>query len=232
MVLWLSANGVLLICAYLLGSTPTGYWLGLGLQGTDIRQQGSGSTGATNVLRVLGKGPAALTLAIDILKAVAAILLVRGCYALDAIASWVPTSVNPESWLPWMVTLAGIAAIFGHSQSIWLILSTKDAELTRGGKSVASALGVLLAMAWPVGLGALGVFAIVLAISRIVSLSSMLAAIGVFAFMLLTHQPFAYCLFGVAAAVYIIFRHRANIQRLLDGTEPRLGQKLAGSADS
>ncbi|MDY6937942.1 MAG: glycerol-3-phosphate 1-O-acyltransferase PlsY [Cyanobacteriota bacterium] len=230
MVLWLSANGLLLVLAYLLGSTPTGYWLGLGLQGIDIRQQGSGSTGATNVLRTLGKGPAALTLAIDILKAVAAIVLVRGFYALDAIAPWVPMSVNLESWLPWMVTLAGIAAIFGHSQSVWLILGTQDPNLTRGGKSVASALGVLLAMAWPVGLGALGIFALVLAISRIVSLGSMLAAIGVLALAILTHQPLAYCLFGVAAAAYIVFRHRANIQRLLDGTEPRLGQKLA-SAD-
>ncbi|MBE9039185.1 glycerol-3-phosphate 1-O-acyltransferase PlsY [Oscillatoriales cyanobacterium LEGE 11467] len=231
MVLWLSANGLLLIVAYLLGSTPTGYWLGWGLQGIDIRQQGSGSTGATNVLRVLGKGPAILTLAIDIFKAVAAIVLVRGCYSRSAIAPFIPNSVDPESWLPWMVTLAGIAAIFGHSQSIWLILKTKDPNLTKGGKSVASALGVLLAMAWPVGLGALGIFAIVLAIFRIVSLSSMLAAIGVLALMLFTHQPLAYCLFGVAAAVYIVFRHRANIQRLLEGTEPRLGQKLAGSVE-
>jgi glycerol-3-phosphate acyltransferase PlsY len=93
-----------------------------------------------------------------------------------------------------------------------------------GGKSVATGLGVLLAMSWPIGLGAATVFGAVLAIFRIVSLSSMLAALTAIALICGLEQPLPYRLLVIAGGIYVIVRHRANIQRLLAGTEPRLGQ--------
>jgi glycerol-3-phosphate acyltransferase PlsY len=95
-----------------------------------------------------------------------------------------------------------------------------------GGKSVATSLGILLTMSWQVGLGTLGVFGVVLALTRIVSLSSISGAIAVSVLMLLLRQPLPYQLFAGAAGLYVILRHRSNIDRLLAGTEPRLGQKL------
>lgn len=216
MALWLALNGLLIIIAYLLGSIPPGYWAGRLLKGIDIREHGSGSTGATNVLRTLGKFPALIVFLVDVFKGVAAIALVQLFYRLDSLPAWMPPSVDASAWLPWMVTLVGMAALLGHSKSILLNFT--------GGKSVATSLGVLLAMNWVVGLGTLGVFLLVLAVSRIVSLSSIAGAIAVSGLMFATGQPFPYILFGFAGGVYVIVRHRSNIQRLLAGTEPRLGQ--------
>ena len=204
--------------AYLLGSIPTGYTAARLIKGIDIREHGSGSTGATNVLRTLGKGPGLLVLLVDTLKGVLAIALVYWMFTFAASRNLVPPSVNPSIWLAWMVALAGLATILGHSKSIWLGFT--------GGKSVATSLGVLLAMSWQVGLGTLGVFGVVMALSRIVSLSSIAGAIAVSVLMLVLGQPLPYLLFAVAGGLYVIWRHRSNIQRLLAGTEPRLGQKL------
>lgn len=216
MALWLTLNLALLLLAYLLGSIPTGYWAGRWLQGIDIREHGSGSTGATNVLRTVGKAPAIAVLLVDIVKGAAAIALVNWLYTSTFIQPYVPEAVNLATWLPWMVTLAGVLALLGHSKSILLNFT--------GGKSVATSLGVLLAMNWLVGLGTLGIFLIVLAITRIVSISSISGAIAVSGLMYLTEQPLAYLLFAIAGGIYVILRHRANIQRLFAGTEPRLGQ--------
>ena len=106
--------------------------------------------------------------------------------------------------------------LLGHSRSIWLNFA--------GGKSAATGLGVLLAMSWPVGLGAATVFGVVLAIFRIVSLSSMLAALTAIVLVWGLEQPLPYRLLVIAGGIYVIVRHRANIQRLLAGTEPRLGK--------
>lgn len=218
MILWLVLNVGLLIGAYLLGSIPTGYMAGRLLKGIDIRTFGSGSTGATNVLRTVGKGPALLVLLVDILKGAAAIALVKWTYYLEITSTLAPPPVI-ENWFFWMITGVALAAILGHSKSIWLNFT--------GGKSVATSLGVVLAMSWPVGLATLGVFATVIAISRIVSLSSITAAIALPAIMLAIHQPLPYVLFGIAGGIYVIWRHRSNIDRLLAGTEPRVGQKIA-----
>lgn len=216
MALWIALNGLLVALAYLLGSIPSGYWAGRWLKGMDIREHGSGSTGATNVLRTLGKGPAIGVLLVDVLKGAAAIALVRQCYTLPSLLALAP--VEPLAWLPWVVTLAAMAALLGHSKSIFLKFT--------GGKSVATSLGLLLALNWIVGLGTLGVFLLVLAASRIVSLSSIVGAITTSGLMVITAQPLPYLLFSIAGGLYVVLRHRANIQRLLAGSEPRLGQKL------
>jgi acyl phosphate:glycerol-3-phosphate acyltransferase len=199
-------SAIALLIAYLLGAIPTGYWVGKLLQGIDVRDHGSKSTGATNVLRTLGKGPAIAVLLVDVLKGAAAI----------AVARFIGTDLSLE-WLNWLVTLAGLAAVLGHARSIWLHFS--------GGKSAATGLGVLLAMAWPVGLGAALVFGVVLALSRIVSLSSIAAALASIALMQVFRQPLPYVLLAVAGGLYVIQRHKTNIQRLVTGTEPRIGKK-------
>lgn len=213
--IWLILCGATLLLAYILGSIPTGYTAARLIKGIDIREHGSGSTGATNVLRTLGKGPGLLVLLIDMLKGILAIALVHWLFAA-ASHNIMPPAVNPPIWFAWMVALAGLAAILGHSKSIWLGFT--------GGKSVATSLGVLLAMSWQVGLSTLLVFGVMLALSRIVSLSSIAGAVGVSVFMLVLHQPLPYQLFALAGGLYVILRHRSNIERLLAGTEPRLGQ--------
>ncbi|WP_404783979.1 glycerol-3-phosphate 1-O-acyltransferase PlsY [Altericista sp. CCNU0014] len=218
--LWSLGNAALLIAAYLLGSIPTGYILGRWLKGIDIRDHGSGSTGATNVLRVVGKGPGATVLAVDMLKGAAAIALTQLVYQpSSSFLTWAPSTVDPTQWFPWIAVLAGLAAVLGHSKSVWLKFS--------GGKSVATGLGLLLALNWQVGLSAFGIFAVVLALSRTVSLSSILSVSSVPLLMVALHQPLAYVLLGLVGGSYVVIRHRSNIQRLWAGTEPRLGQQRA-----
>lgn len=199
----------LLLVAYLLGSFPTGFLAAKLLKGIDIRDEGSGSIGATNVLRTLGKGPAIVVLLVDALKGALAI----------ALANWIYPFTNNESLpLPWLVTLAGLLAVIGHSLPVWLNF--------KGGKSVATSLGILLAMSWQVGLATVGIFAFVVAITRIVSIGSIAGAIAVSLFMILFKEPLPYLIFSLAAGVYVIWRHRSNIQRIIAGTEPKVGQKL------
>lgn len=177
------------------------------MRGIDIREHGSGSTGATNVLRTLGKGAALAVLLVDVLKGVAAIVFARWLY---------PWLEAPAPWLPWAVCLCGLAVLLGHSRSIWLGFT--------GGKSAATGLGVLLALSWPVGAGAAAVFALVLAVARIVSLASMLAALTAIALVHVLPEPLPYRLLVVAGGLYVIALHRANIVRLLAGTEPKVGR--------
>lgn len=211
MIFWIASAAGLAI-AYLLGATPTGYWAGKLIKGIDIREHGSRSTGATNVLRTVGKWPALAVLLVDVLKGVAALAVARLLYTYLT----PPEGIDLQSWVPWAVCLAGLAALFGHSHSIWLNFT--------GGKSAATGLGVLLAMSWLVGVGAAVAFAVVLGAFRIVSLSSMLAALTAIVLVCGLEQPLPYRLLVVAGGLYVIVRHRANIQRLLAGTEPRLGK--------
>jgi glycerol-3-phosphate acyltransferase PlsY len=217
MVFWIASVAGWAI-AYLLGSMPTGYLAGKLLKGIDIRQHGSKSTGATNVLRTLGKWPAVIVLLVDVLKGVAAIAFARWFYRwLYASPSVTPpTALDVQTWVDWAVCLAGLAVLLGHSRSIWLSFT--------GGKSAATGLGLLLALSWPVGLGAAGAFGVVLAISRRVSLGSIVAALTAIALVCGLEQPLPYRLLVIAGGLYVIVRHRTNIRRLLAGTEPRMGQ--------
>ena len=217
MTFWI-ASLLALTAAYLFGSLPTGYLAGKLLKGIDIREHGSNATGATNALRTLGVWPFWAVLLLDVLKGVAAITFARWLYAQLPTWPWgaPPAAADLQTWTHWGVCLAGLAALLGHSRSIWLNFS--------GGKSVATGLGVLLAMAWPVGLGALAVFGAALAVWRIMSLGSILAAATAIVLICALEQPLPYRLLVIAGGLYVIVRHRANIQRLLAGVEPRLGR--------
>jgi glycerol-3-phosphate acyltransferase PlsY len=187
----------LTLAGYLLGSIPTGYLLG-SLAGVDVRKEGSGNVGATNVARVLGVGRGLLTLAIDVAKGWLAVFLAR---QLDVSLIW--------------VLLAGVAAFLGHLYPVFLRF--------RGGKGVATALGIFLYLAPLATLVLVGIFALTVAASRIVSLASIVAALAApVMFWWFETAPAAVALAGFIAAM-IIWRHRSNIERLLAGTEPKFG---------
>lgn len=201
----------ILLAAYLLGSIPSGYLAARWLAGIDIRQEGSGSTGATNVLRVVGKGPALVVFLLDVLKGTGAVLLAKTVLGGSQLAG---TAL--DAW----VVGAGLAALAGHIWPVWLGW--------RGGKAVATGLGMLLGLAWPVGLACFGVFLTVLTVSRMVSLSSMVAAVALPLLMLgwfPQHGGFrpAYLALALITTLLVLWRHRANLARILAGTEPQLG---------
>lgn len=203
-----------LLLAYLLGSIPTGFVLAKALRGIDIREYGSGNTGATNVFRVMGKGPGIAALVIDLLKGVVAVLMMKWLLA------FVLTPLAYGQTVAWWLVGATLMAVIGHSKSVWIGFA--------GGKSAATGLGVLLALAWPVGLGVAAVFGTTLALSRTVSVGSIAAASSASIFMWATGQPLAYILVAVGGGLYVVFRHRSNISRLIAGTEPKtFGNKAA-----
>lgn len=197
----------LILSGYLFGSIPTGYILARMLKGIDIREHGSGSTGATNVLRIVGKGAAITVLLIDMLKGALAVYIVKLVYLYS--------DSLPINWQGWLVTICALLAVIGHSKSIWLNFS--------GGKSAAISLGILLTMNPFVGLGTLIVFLTVLGISKIVSVSSISAAVAVSILMFIFNPSIPYIIFGLLAAIYVIIRHRTNIERIIAGIEPRIG---------
>jgi glycerol-3-phosphate acyltransferase PlsY len=194
-MIWPLCAGALI--AYLLGSIPFGLVLtrlaGLG----DVRQIGSGSIGATNVLRTGNKKLAALTLLLDGGKGAAAVLIAR--------------SLGPD-----MAVVAGAAAVIGHLFPIWLRF--------RGGKGVATGLGVWLALAWPVGLAACATWLAVAALARYSSLAS-LVAIAAAPLYALYFADVQRAQLGLLLAILIILRHHENIRRLLTGREPKIGKR-------
>ena len=191
---------LILAIGYLLGAMPNGYLAGRWLKGIDLRQCGSGSTGATNVLRNVGKGPALVVFLLDVGKGALAVLLAKQVGLND-----------------WLQVLAGLAALAGHIWPVWLG--------GKGGKAVATGLGLFLGLAWPVGLASLGIFLAVITIFRIVSLSSVSAAMALPVLMMATHQNKASITVSVVAMLLVLWRHRSNIERLIAGTEPKIGQK-------
>ena len=190
------------VAGYLIGSIPFGIILSKMFGGVDVRQAGSGNIGATNVARVAGPVPGILTLVLDGVKGTAAVWLAAR-YASDS-AMW--------------MTIAGLSALLGHCFPAWLRF--------RGGKGVATAAGMFLALCWPAALGAIGVFILVVLFSRFVSLGSVAAAAAMPLLIYLLwaprHAPPLIVTFGAfAAAMLVVYKHDANIQRLVEGREPR-----------
>lgn len=189
---------------YLLGSLPTGYLVGRA-RGVDVRTVGSGNIGATNVMRVLGKTAGLFVLAVDALK---------GLVAVAGLGRALPASVGSGAAASDLVAVtAGVAAILGHNYPCWLGF--------KGGKGIATSAGVLLAL-MPAALGwCFGVWAVVFALSRYVSLASISAAAALpLATWWTGYGPLLSGL-SLALGALAIVKHRANIRRLLDGTEPR-----------
>lgn len=190
--------GLSALLGYTLGSIPFGLVLARIAGYGDIRQIGSGNIGATNVLRTGNKPLALATLILDSGKGAAAALLLA--YFLAPTAGIV----------------AGVAAVFGHNFPIWLKF--------KGGKGVATTLGTLIAIAWPVGLGACLTWLLVALVSRISSLSALIALASAPAYAYFLQLPHA-ALAAAALALLGWVRHHENIRRLLTGNEPRIGQK-------
>lgn len=200
------------VIAYAIGSVNFSVILSKKMAGFDVRERGSGNAGTTNMLRSVGKGPAALTLVLDILKGVVAILIAR--FIVGNIASDANTAI--------LVQIAGFFAVVGHTFPVFFGF--------KGGKGVATSLGVLLVMNPLIG-GICLVFAlVVMALTRMVSLGSIMAAI---LFPVLTifisdsyiADGYNYIIFGIAMAVLVIFNHRSNIKRLYNGSENKLSFK-------
>lgn len=182
---------------YLLGSIPFGLILTKAFGAGDLRSIGSGSIGATNVLRTGRKGLAAATLLLDALKGALAVYLAA-------------------KWWPLAAPVAAFGAIVGHGFPVWLNF--------KGGKGVATALGILLALSWQLALVCIAVWLVAFLISRISSVGGISAAIAAApAAWALGHGELILPLVGIA--LVILWRHRANIARLRAGTEPRVGQK-------
>lgn len=202
-------DGVAVALSYVIGSVPTGLWLGLMLRATDIREQGSKNIGATNTLRVLGKGLGALALLGDVGKGALAVLLV------SRIGDW-----------PYLPLACGIAAVVGHFAPVFLKF--------KGGKGVATSAGVFLSLAPLPTLGAVALFAAVFLTTRMVSAASIIAAAGLaIAIFALPHEyatypthslPSGWALRGAAGVILfvIVYRHRANIGRIVRREENRL----------
>ena len=193
-----AVTGLLAIAlSYLIGSVPTGLWLGLRLRGIDIREHGSKNIGATNTMRVLGKPLGALALAGDMGKGMIAVSL------FAPLGTW--------GHLP---LACGIAAVVGHTASIFLRF--------RGGKGVATGAGVFLALCPLPTLIAAGVFAVVVALTRMVSAGSITASIALCVALYLSDSPWPLRLIATAVAILIIWKHRTNISRILRGAENRI----------
>jgi acyl phosphate:glycerol-3-phosphate acyltransferase len=196
------------LIAYLLGSIPTGYLAGR-LRGIDIRDKGSGNIGATNVFRVLGKPAGIIVLLIDALKGYAAC-----AWVANLVMNWFPARVGEDDAL--RIT-AGLAAILGHNFTCWLKF--------RGGKGIATSAGVLGALVPGALIIAFSIWIIVFALTRYVSLASIAASFALpFATWITTRNVTLTLVTGAMAAL-AIYKHRSNIQRLMQGTENRFGSK-------
>ena len=190
-----------LVIAYMLGSISFGYLAGKVVKGIDIRQHGSGNAGSTNIQRTLGMVPAIVVLLLDIAKGLFAVLVAKALTGSEPVQMF-----------------AGIAAVAGHNWPLFFKF--------RGGRGIATTMGVFIGLAPQVILIATIIGVSVIAITRYVSLGSIIGVLTIPIFMLIFKMPAYYVLFGALMAVIAVWRHRQNITRLLKGTENKLGAKV------
>ncbi len=202
--------------AYLLGSIPTGFLVAKA-RGVDIRSVGSGNIGATNVFRILGKPAGILVMFVDVLKGCVAVAL-----AMRVIGPWF-SGIHGNQANEWYGVCAGVAAILGHNFTCWLSF--------KGGKGIATSAGVLIALVpWSL-LIILAVWIVTLALTRWVSLASILASATLPFAAWMTGESFTMILITGGLAVLAIYKHRANMKRLLNGTEARIGALKPPASD-
>lgn len=190
------------VAAYLIGSIPTGYIIVKLLKGEDIRKIGSGSTGATNVKRVLGKGGFFTTLILDAIKGAAPVLL----------AAYLSARFDDTHLIA--PVLAAIMVLLGHSKSLFLGF--------KGGKSVASGVGTLIALCWQAGLLVAAIWAVITYTTRYVSVGSIIAISLSPLIMFIFNKPLIYVAYCALGAFYIVYLHRENIARLIKGEENKV----------
>ena len=190
-----------MLCGYVLGSVPTGFLIGRAW-GVDVRRVGSGNIGMANVLRTVGKWPAVITMAGDMLKGFVPVFLAR-------------TVAENE----WVVAVVALAAVVGHCWSIFLGF--------KGGKAVATGAGTTIALAPVVGLGLFAFWWAVVLVSRYTSLGAISVMVVTPVVFLLTDQPTPYVLYTVIGGFLVLWRHRENARALAKGTERKIGQKDA-----
>jgi glycerol-3-phosphate acyltransferase PlsY len=201
---------IAVVISYLIGSIPTAYILGKVLKGIDLRQFGSHNVGATNAFRVLGKGMGISVLIIDVVKGIIPVVIVA-----DYI---IAKNINVSNEM--IRIILGLASVSGHNWTIFLNL--------KGGKGVAVTFGILIGLAIKyAGLGiifglVLGVWIISFLITRMVSVASLLSSLALPIFMFLFKQKPELIIMGAILFIFIVFRHRANIKRILEGKETRL----------
>ncbi len=197
------------VIGYLLGSLNTSIIVGK-LYGTDIRKHGSGNAGMTNTLRTLGKAAALMVIAGDILKGVLSYLIGQ------LVVSTVPGASSLDlSGIGGMA--AGIAAIAGHNWPVYFGF--------RGGKGILTSFAVVMMMDWRLGLILLGIFAVIVAVTRYVSLGSIIASAAFPAGAAIKGNGPVFIIFSAVLAILAVARHNANIKRLISGSEAKLGQK-------
>ena len=189
------------VIAYLIGSIPTGYLIVKAKTGQDIRTVGSGSTGATNVKRVLGKNYFFLVMLLDALKGALPVVLAKLFATVGVSLGLAPV-------------IAAVAVIIGHSKSIFLQF--------KGGKSVASGVGTILALNWVVGIVIALVWGVITYTTKYVSVGSIIALVVSPFVMYFLGAPIAYVAYCALGAIYIVYLHRENIKRLINGNENKV----------
>ena len=189
------------VIAYLIGSIPTGYLIVKAKTGQDIRTVGSGSTGATNVKRVLGKNYFFLVMLLDALKGALPVVLAKLLATVGVSLGLAPV-------------IAAVAVIIGHSKSIFLQF--------KGGKSVASGVGTILALNWVVGIVIALIWGVITYTTKYVSVGSIIALVVSPFVMYFLGAPIAYVAYCALGAVYIVYLHRENIKRLINGNENKV----------
>ncbi len=192
---------IVMVLSYLIGSIPTGYLIVKKLKGIDIRKVGSGSTGATNVKRVLGTKWFYIVMLLDALKGAIPVIIVYSNFDLLYFKGLLPT-------------VSAISVIIGHSKSVFLHFT--------GGKSVATGVGTLIALCWPVGLIIAAIWGIITYTTKYVSLGSIIAVSLAPLLMTAFDQNVYYICFAGLGAAYVVYRHRENIKRLINGTENKV----------
>ncbi len=195
-------NGLIILCAYVIGSIPSGLWVGQIFYKTDIREHGSGNLGATNTFRILGKKAGLVVTIMDVLKGTAAVLLVT-------LPVFAEVSIHS--------LILGIVAVMGHMFPIFASF--------RGGKAVATSAGVLLGYSWPLFVLLFITFFITLKLTKIVSLTSMIAALVALIYSIVYYivtGDFALSILVGFLFSFIVYRHRTNISRIKNGTEPKV----------
>jgi len=196
------------ILAYLVGSIPTSYIFAKLLKGIDIREHGSGNVGATNLMRTVGKAPGVIALILDAGKGLFAVIFIASAFY------WKGFPVSE----PLFRVILGVLAVSGHIWTIFLRF--------KGGKGVATAIGVFLGLSPIVTTISLLIWLILVLIFRYVSLGSIAMALSMPILMLIFKAPFEYVVLAITLCLFICYKHKANIKRLLAGTEYKIGQRI------